>query len=293
MKPPAAPQRCIVCKVAPRRAFRLTKSAWLWRCPRCGLGWWNWPPFEPAARYDRDYFQSTNVTRGYDDYASLEAGLRRTAHTRLALIRRLIGGGTERRLLDIGCGTGVFLDAARRNGWSVRGIEVSKYAAAEARRRGLPVFCAPLDEVPLQAAAFDCVTLWDVIEHVPDPLNVLCRAAQALRPGGVLALSTGDITSLCARLSGSRWHLFNLPEHLFFFTPACLRAMLQRAGCRLRHATREVNWVPVAYLLERLLKLTGWSAPRWISGFGEWVVPATLFDVLGIYAIRSNRHGLS
>ena len=284
--PGAAPRRCIVCEAPPRRAFRLPNGAWLWRCPRCRLGWWDWPPFEPAARYNRDYFQCEDVTRGYDDYTALETGLRRTARARLKRIRRLTAAGADRRLLDIGCGTGVFLDAARRDGWNVRGIEVSEYAAAQARRRGLPVFCAPIDEVPLEPRTFDCVTLWDVIEHVPDPLDSLRRAALALRPGGVLALSTGDITSPCARFGGPRWHLFNLPEHLFFFSPQCLRTMLGIVGCRLRLVNREVNWVPVAYLLERIWKSTGRPAPGRPAWVGNLVVPATLFDVLGMYAVR-------
>jgi SAM-dependent methyltransferase len=296
-----APKRCIICDLLPRRSCRLSNGAWLLRCPRCRLGWWDWPAFDPAAFYDREYFQSADATRGYDDYSSLEVGLRCTARGRLRRIRRLLvpAAGAERggrRLLDVGCGTGTFLDEARRAGWAVHGVEVSEYAAREARRRGLDVTCAASEEVAPEVASLDCVTLWDAIEHVRDPLGVLVKAAQALRPGGVLALSTGDITSLCARLSGPRWHLFNLPEHLFFFSPRSLRELLRRAGCRGARLTREVNWVPVAYVLERVQKSAGSGFVRRRpephemtrpdrAGAG-WIVPATLFDVLGVYAIR-------
>ena len=192
-------------------------------------------------------------------------------------------------MLDIGCGTGVFPEEACRLGWKASGIEVSEYAAGEARRRNLSVRCSPIEALQLEPASLDCVTLWDVIEHLVDPIATLCQAGQTLRIGGILALSTGDITSLCARFSGRRWHLFNLPEHLFFFSPRCLQLLLARAGCRIVSVIREVNWVPVAYLQERLSKMFGLGRRRAAPSKDKWVVPATLFDVLGVYAVRTTR----
>ena len=91
------------------------------------------------------------------------------------------------------------------------------------------------------------------------------------------------------RASGPRWHLFNVPEHLYFFSPAALTRLLARFGCRIVRVTRELNWVPVRYLFERLRKSLGWSdsAARRIARMPAWVVPATLGDVLGVYAVRS------
>lgn len=317
------PAQCPACDRPPRLSWKLRNGARLRRCPECGLGWWGWPPFEPAAFYDRDYFQSAEAARGYNDYASLEPGLRRTARGRMRRLQQLLtcsqgAVGARPRLLDIGCGTGIFLDEAVRAGWDVAGIETSPYAAAEARRRGVDVTCDAAEGVAPAGGEFDVVTLWDVIEHLRDPLGVLRSAARALKPGGVLALSTGDLDSACARLSGARWHLFNLPEHLFFFTPAALRGMLAKVGLEVVQVTRETNWVPVSYLLERLGKMVGLApglkpgAPRCgarapsspaappspglqpgdlsagnapPSRFGSRVVlPATLLDVLGVYA---------
>jgi SAM-dependent methyltransferase len=183
----------------------------------------------------------------------------------------------------------VFLAEARRAGWDVQGIEVSEYAAERARARGVAVTTALAESVAAPAGTYDCVCLWDVLEHVRDPAAVVCQAGAALRPGGVLALSTGDLTSWCARWSGAGWHLFNLPEHLFFFSPASLRALLARAGCRVAEVAREVNWVPLGYIAERLRK-----APSVLAALAHaarlapahWVVPATLGDVLGVYGVR-------
>jgi SAM-dependent methyltransferase len=285
-----SPQACIACGHAPRPTFRLSNGSWLLRCPRCLLGWWAWPPFDPSAFYDRDYFQSGALPKGYDDYAGLEAGVARTARGRLRRIDHLAPprAGDRPRLLEIGCGTGVFLNCARAAGWTAAGVEVSAYAAEQARRRGFDVICQPIEDLQLPTVAYDCVALWDVVEHLRDPPRALQTATQALRPGGILALSTGDVTSLCARASGPRWHLFNVPEHLYFFSLAALTRLLARFGCRIVCVTRELNWVPVRYLFERLRKSLGWpeSAARRIARMPAWVVPATLGDVLGVYAVR-------
>jgi SAM-dependent methyltransferase len=296
MSSSAAPRRCPICDSEPRRSFRLSNAAPLLRCPRCALAWWPWPAFEPELLYDRHYFQSANLEQGYSDYAALEPGLRCMAQARLRRIGRLLGGrpastvpgaGSARRAFDIGCGTGCFLAEAGRAGWETGGCEVSPHAAERARARGLAVTCTPVEQLDLTPSHYDCVTFWDVIEHLRDPQAALAKAAGALRPGGVLALSTGDITSLCARLSGPRWHLFNLPEHLYFFSPRALQRLLSRVGCRVQRVTREVSWVPLSYALERLGKsLGGRARPVRLPRAADRVLPATLFDVLGVYATR-------
>lgn len=308
------PQVCPACGVPPARPScsvraglpRLPGGQELLRCPLCGLGWWSWPQFDPSGFYDRSYFQSCTASssgaegsgeqcrwqpKGYDDYAALEPAARITARARLRRIGRVLGGHLPAvgacRLFEIGCGTGVFLDEARRAGWQVSGLEVSEYAAGEAVARGLEVVCQAVEDWSPPGAVFDCVALWDVLEHLRDPAGTLMRAAGSLRAGGVLAITTGDLSSLCARLSGARWHLFTLPEHLFFFTPTALRRLLSRAGCRIVRVTRETYWAPLSYLLERLSKSLGAAkrpaAPAWMT---QVPIPANLLDVLGVYARR-------
>lgn len=289
-----APARCIACGTAPVRGLTLPGDVPLRRCPRCGLQWWNWPRFDPTRFYDQAYFQSETDARGYDDYASLEAGVRRTARARLDRIASLLGPRPGVRLFEIGCGTGLFLHEARKRGWEARGIEVSEYGASAARQRGLDVQSRAIEDADLPEADQDVVAMWDVIEHLRDPAGALECAGRALRPGGVLALSTGDVTSLCARWSGSSWHLYTLPEHLFFFSPEALRRLLRRAGCDPSRTVRETNWVPLRYIFERLRKSRGVlgrisaSAPlrALASRLGGCVVPATLLDVIGMYAVR-------
>lgn len=286
----AAPKTCPLCDRPPRAGLLLKNGRRLLRCPACGLGWWKWDPFDPAGFYDFDYFQSNDATRGYGDYASLEAGIRRTARARLRRIARLLPAGcTAPRLLEIGCGTGCFLDEARRLGWQVRGLEVSAWAAEQARRRGLDVTCQPAEQALWRPESCDCVVLWDTIEHLHDPVRVLERCAVALVDGGVLALSTGDLGSLCARLTGRSWHLFNLPEHLFFFTRAALRRLADRCCCEVRATVREVIWTPASYLFERVQRTVFGGQKRLPRGRAHRVFPATLLDVIGLYATRKAR----
>lgn len=303
-----APERCIVCDLPPERCFELPaprelvrtlgRPVVLLRCSCCGLGWWDFSGFDPARIYDDAYFQSADVTRGYDDYASLEAGLRRTARARLRRIERILaasgGGSRPRRIFDIGCATGVFLDEARRRGWQIRGCDVSGYGVEQTRGRGIDAAQADATHAfdTCRDAAFDAITLWDVIEHLPEPAAAIRAAAMHLRPGGVLALSTGDLGSLCARLSGRRWHLLNLPEHLFFFTRTSLRRLLEAHDLRVVRCGYETNWVPLRYVIERLSKTPGANRPgrgRSMAGgrCGRVLLPATLFDVLGVYAVRT------
>lgn len=289
-----APATCPLCALAPRETLLLRAGIPVRQCPACGLGWWDWPDFEPAQFYDQDYFQSAEVPRGYNDYAALEHGVRRTARARLRRIRSILqqnhpyAAADDGSLFEIGAGTGLFLDEAVRLGWRTSGCEVSPFAACTAAARGLDVQCSAAESLELRRAAFDAVVLWDVIEHLRDPLAVATAAAGALRPGGVLALSTGDVQSWLARLCGRRWHLYNLPEHLFFFSVPSLRKMLEREGLRVIWVTREWQWVSLGYLWERLAKTLFASSGRVSSQRGplKWVLPATLFDIVGVYAIR-------
>ena len=143
-------------------------------------------------------------------------------------LERLTGRG---HLLEVGSAYGYFLDEARKRGWRVRGVEPAEHAAQRARHvLGVDVAVGPLTELPVDGQSVDVVALWDVIEHVPNPRETLARAFDWLRPGGVLALSTGDIGSLVARIHGRDWSLLTPPWHQYFFSRRTMRAMLVDVG---------------------------------------------------------------
>jgi SAM-dependent methyltransferase len=99
-----------------------------------------------------------------------------------------------------------------------------------ARRLGLRVE-PDLAEARFADAAFDAVTLWDVIEHLPDPRQSLLEVARILRPGGVCSVVTPDVGSLAARVLGARWEeMQKMPEHIYFFDRSSLATLLRAAG---------------------------------------------------------------
>ena len=134
------------------------------------------------------------------------------------------------RLLDIGTAAGAFLKAAADRGWEVTGIEPNAWLADWGRREyGVTIHVGSIDSVAMAPACFDVVTLWDVIEHTPDPLHVLRRARRLLVPGGVLVVNYPDIGSWIARLMGRKWPFLS-SVHLYYFTRRTMRAALDRAG---------------------------------------------------------------
>ena len=176
----------------------------------------------------------------FDDYLGSAAARRRHARRRLWWQRSFAPRWPRRgRLLDVGCAAGHFLAEARAF-YEVQGVELSAWSSAQARERyGLDVFTGTLAQAALPEARFDIVTLWDVIEHVPDPVPLLTEAARVLRPGGRLVLTTGDWGSAYARRHGAQWHLVAPPWHLTLFDRRTLESAGRRAGLRRLHCASE------------------------------------------------------
>ncbi|MEY2745050.1 MAG: hypothetical protein RL112_92 [Planctomycetota bacterium] len=256
-------------------------------CPLCG-GWWSrthlrdgdWrlvecascghvhlvdPPEERtllAEVYDERYWRSNDPSRrGYGDYFGEE-------HLQFATMRRraaMLGLRHGDRVLEVGCGGGAFLDAARELGASVQGVEPSPVAAARAaaRLQGARVHHGTLQDRDDDGSRFDCVAWIDSLEHVRDPRAELRRAAALLAPGGRVAILTQDVSSAAARLLGARWPHYKQPEHLHHFSPTTLGALLDELEFDVERTTREASgkYVSGRFVAERLGRVAPWLAP--------------------------------
>ena len=216
---------CSVC-AAPARFFTHKNGCDIYACTACGLAFVH-PVPNAAGVYTQDYFAGAACGFGYVNYdqdkAPMAAALRRHLRAIEVLTPR------RARLLDVGAATGVFISLAQQHGFDARGIEISDYAAQEARRKGLAVATGTLADLP-PSERFDVITMLDVIEHMPDPRRDLALARERLHDGGVLAISTLDAGSAYARLMGRRWNQIAPPEHLHYFNRVALRILLERAG---------------------------------------------------------------
>jgi 2-polyprenyl-3-methyl-5-hydroxy-6-metoxy-1,4-benzoquinol methylase len=280
-------------RLDPQQVFACTSSHYgrygpVVRCRRCSLAYLN-PRLQAAA-----------VTAAYEEVADeryLEEREGRV-HTfsraldELEQTWRTHGqvAGPHGRLLDVGCHVGVFLELAAGRGWDARGVEPSRWAASQARQRGLGVVCGTLQGSELPGDHYDVVTLWDVIEHFTDPAAELREVHRLLRPGGLVGITTMNLDSPIARLLGPRWPWL-MQMHLYYFSVRTLSALLNRCGFEVLGVHPHRRIVRLSYLLSRVER---WSAPaaRLAEAaahrlrLANRVVPVDLGDIFTLYARR-------
>ncbi|MHB1166921.1 MAG: class I SAM-dependent methyltransferase [Carboxydocellales bacterium] len=243
--------------------------------------------YDLAALYGEGYFIGNEVSQGYNDYFLLEKSLTKTFETRLDNIHQRFASNYK-NLLDVGCGPGFFLNVAKKQGWKVKGVEISEFAATFANENfGLEVITGTLEAGLFHPDSFGLVTLWDVLEHLPEPLDTLMEINKVLRPGGLLVLTTGDIGSFFAKICGSRWHLLNIPEHVFYFNQLSIQHILVKAGFKVLDIKYERSYYTLEYLFERLKKTLFPGIDRLTKIIPrDLIVPINLFDIMTVYAVK-------
>jgi SAM-dependent methyltransferase len=216
------------------------------QCTSCSLVYVNpRPSSELTISSYADAVDPTFVAQNRDRIATFRKSLS-------SVLRKLgESGGKGRRLLDIGCAGGAFPVAARDLGFDAVGIEPSRWLADYARRSyGLDVRDGILKPGIFPNGTFDVVTLWDVIEHVPQPHETLTLAYDLLKPGGLLLVNYPDVGTVAARVLGSRWP-FWLSVHVLYYTRNTMSRQLQRAG--FSNLWQQSSWqtLPTGYVLQR------------------------------------------
>ena len=213
------------------------------RCRRCGLHRSD-PLLDPATMTEL-YRESTF------DYGEELDGLRATYGAVLDRVGALLPA--KGALLDIGCGSGFVLSLAQSRGWQhVRGVEPSADAIAHAAREIRPLIEGEMMRPGLFAAeSFDAVTLFQVLDHMPDPLGLLREAHRILRPGGAVVAFNHNVSALSARVLGERSPIIDV-EHTYLYSPATMRALFEAAGFSVESAVGARNTYSTAYLLHLL-----------------------------------------
>ena len=205
----------------------------VWHCAACTLRFTQDVPTEDAIG---SYYQSEEYVSHSNTSRGLVNGLYQrvrdvTLRQKLALVRELTGRDTG-RVLDVGCGTGEFLHTLREAGWRTRGLEPDAGARAFAKTTyGLEV-TEPDDLFALEGP-YDAVTLWHVLEHVHRLHAYLDRLRELIGEAGVLVIAVPNYTSPDARHYGEAWAAYDVPRHLYHFSPQAMTRLLARHGLRL------------------------------------------------------------
>jgi SAM-dependent methyltransferase len=249
-----------------RMAIVLADGA-LRRCRECG----QWVSAVSQTRY-LDSMREFDVPEGTEP--TDESRQRRFLQSERKLtqvVRRLNKSSPDVRLLDVGCSSGALVAAAQNLGFIAEGVEPAPKAAAAAQAAGLNVRQALLEEAAYPADSFDAITLFEVLEHVREPLPLLRECHRILAPRGLVVIGTGNTASWTASAMTSRWEYLDIGRHgghVSFFNPWSMTVLAQRAGFRTETIyTRNVKFVNrgeltgAGYAWRKLLgELLGWPA---------------------------------
>jgi 2-polyprenyl-3-methyl-5-hydroxy-6-metoxy-1,4-benzoquinol methylase len=219
------------------------------QCNKCGMVYTN-PRLKPAKiaeLYDANYFQGHGFDESVNYVADVNAyGATKSSYTLndwdLDTIHHMLkqnGSTAKARLLEIGCGTGVFLDKARAHGFDCEGLELSEYAANFVRDMGIPVQTKSIEDASFADNTWDVIVMREVIEHLPHPLEALKIVRKWLKPGGVLFMATGNYDSPERKLRGADWFYFMPEGHLYYFANRTMAKYLDQAGFSGVHVTNQ------------------------------------------------------
>jgi len=276
------PRMCPICG----GASAPSKIRGLLECAGCGFTTADFSLSRPDLEqlYSAPYFRGEE----YRDYVGERALLTKQFRLRLRTLLRYVPAARRQGLFEIGAAYGFFLDLARPYFAHVSGIDLSREAAAYAREVvGMPVAAGDFLEYPLEGPV-DAVCMWDTIEHLAQPALYVEKIAERLRREGVLAITTGDISSALARWRKEKWRQIHPPSHLHYFSKHTLRLLLEKNGlevCYEGYAGCYRSADSAAYILLSLKRgKPGLYRRLRATGLLNWSFYSNLYDILYVIA---------
>lgn len=226
----------------------------IFKCQSCGLVF-----LSPELKISeiKKYYSEGNFWRDkLNDPQQIEM-LRRNARAILSLIAFHKKPDRSVKLLDIGSHEGIFIEKANNFGYQAQGIEPNKRIVAGARARGLPIFEGTIENLDNQEK-FDIITLFHVLEHLPDPQSALEKIKNHLKKDGILVMEVPNIESFLAKKHGLSWKFIAL-EHLWYFSPTTIKNLLQESGFKVIFSMKRNGEIP--YLSLSDIKEYFWPSP--------------------------------
>jgi 2-polyprenyl-3-methyl-5-hydroxy-6-metoxy-1,4-benzoquinol methylase len=220
------------------------------KCTNCGFVYVN-PRIadEDLPRlYSSDYFR--NKQFGYLDYEST-AYLRKMNFERWYKDIKPFLQVEKGNVLDIGCASGYFLEILRNDGWNVQGIELDPSMISVLKEKNIPTYTKPIDTFESETK-YDLITLFDVLEHIPDVHDTFKRLSRLLTPTGIIALITPDADSFQHKLFGKHWFQIKPQEHIHYFSAITLQKAVAPYNLTLQARIKVGQYADMNFILNRL-----------------------------------------
>ena len=211
--------------------FLITREKFqIYSCDKCGLRFTNPRPNDDQLA---GYYDSSEYISHSNESASLVDGLYKIARTfTLRRKRKLIEKlSLNKRLLDVGCGTGHFIDYCQQHGWQVNGVEPNDIARTQAEDKTKIIIQHNLSEIV--DASYEVITLWHVLEHLPDLEQTMNQLKSLLAPGGVLIIAVPNFDAYEATVFDEYWAAYDVPRHLYHFNRKALAQLSKKHGLKI------------------------------------------------------------
>lgn len=203
-------------------------SSRLMKCAICGLVRAKMNP--SAAELEQAYKENYFFGEEYFDYFQDRPALEKNFRNRLKRLEAYLSPSSI--LLEIGCSYGFFLNLCKEKAKKVVGYDITKEGIEYAKKElGLDVYCDSFMNYEGEKA--DMVCLWDVVEHLPNPDQIIGKISVSIKTGGHIALTTGDIGAVAARIRKDKWRMVHPPTHLFYFDKKTITKLLAKHGFRI------------------------------------------------------------
>jgi SAM-dependent methyltransferase len=209
-----------------------SESFSIWQCANCSLRFTqNVPGADEIGGYykSEEYISHSETSKGFVNWLYL-----RVRKFTLSSKRNFIEDETAIKkgsLLDIGAGAGAFVHHMKENGWTVEGVEPDPQAIERANNQyGIRLKTSP-ELFGYKQLTFDAVTMWHVLEHVHDLHEYVRQIKNICRPGGKIFIAMPNYTSFDADHYGPEWAAYDVPRHLYHFSPASMQELMRKHGC--------------------------------------------------------------
>lgn len=250
---------CYLCQ-SPMQFFLHKNGYSIYACPHCELKMTDLEsPYDAFVKehYNKKYFTGDIQRSAYINYKDDKSYIVRNMQTFLKQIKKVKSSG---KLLDAGCALGFFVELALQNGYDAHGFDPSGYAVSESKKLvgSERIKEGTISSVHYPKKSFDIITMFDVFEHLADPIADLRKLHDLLKEDGIIVIATGDTKSTMAKIFKRRWTFYIPPQHLFFFNKKLLTGMLLKEDFIPLKWFRIGKWLSLRYVLH-LARTTGES----------------------------------